>query len=532
MIKSSRIWWVRVMRVWVSGRVGKSTAKAMVAMLLAGSAAGCSSDVSRFGGLFSSSSSNTDSITTSSVPRQHITGLNGGAPIPRQDIGGYGGQVAQGQVYQPVAQTQATRNAALNQPMPGYDGVTTGTTSVSQARLASTPVAVERATLAAPSPEKVALAQPMPAKIAEKPRLAESVSKSGWGATDAPTVTLRPGETIAGLSRRYGVPEKEILRVNGLTNGGQVAVGQQIIIPTFGKAPNAAKGSAKVADLPAGQLPAPAKEPSNEVAALPTGTSLRGKQTGEGAKLPQPVAGGGEGGTYTVKPGDSLARIAKATGTPIDALKAANGLTATTIRVGQVLKLPGKNGVPAASEPADAVKTASIPAKTPAVQPSVASKPAGEPASYQPPVAKQTVSEAAAKADDEEAPGQTGIGKYRWPVRGAVIAGYGANVEGSRNDGIDISVPEGTPIKAAENGVVIYAGNGLKELGNTVLVRHDDGTVTVYGNANSLNVTRGQKVQRGQTLASSGMSGNAKRPQVHFEVRKDATPVNPMTFLN
>ena len=97
------------------------------------------------------------------------------------------------------------------------------------------------------------------------------------------------------------------------------------------------------------------------------------------------------------------------------------------------------------------------------------------------------------------APEATGIGKYRWPVRGAVIAAYGANVNGSRNDGIDISVPQGTPIKAAENGVVIYAGNGLKELGNTVLVRHDDGTVTVYGNADTLSVTRGQKIQRGQT---------------------------------
>jgi murein DD-endopeptidase MepM/ murein hydrolase activator NlpD len=129
------------------------------------------------------------------------------------------------------------------------------------------------------------------------------------------------------------------------------------------------------------------------------------------------------------------------------------------------------------------------------------------------------------------APESTGIGKYRWPVRGAVIAAYGANVEGSRNDGIDISVPQGTPIKAAENGVVIYAGNGLKELGNKVLLRHDDGTVTVYGHADALSVARGQKVQRGQTLATSGMSGNAKQPQLHFEVRKNASPVNPMTFL-
>jgi murein DD-endopeptidase MepM/ murein hydrolase activator NlpD len=136
------------------------------------------------------------------------------------------------------------------------------------------------------------------------------------------------------------------------------------------------------------------------------------------------------------------------------------------------------------------------------------------------------------KADSgAAAPQSTGIGKYRWPVNGAVIAGYGQNVGGNRNDGIDISVPEGTPIKAAENGVVIYAGNGLKQLGNTVLVRHDDGKVTVYGHAGNINVTRGQKVTRGQALAVSGMSGDAKRPQVHFEVRKDATPVNPTTFL-
>ena len=64
-------------------------------------------------------------------------------------------------------------------------------------------------------------------------------------------------------------------------------------------------------------------------------------------------------------------------------------------------------------------------------------------------------------------------------------------------------MPQGTPIKAAENGVVIYAGNGLKELGNTVLLRHDDGTVTVYGHADALSVARGQKVQRGQTLGGS-----------------------------
>lgn len=527
------------MRVRVSSKVGKSAAKAMVAMLLASAAAGCSSDVSRFGGLFSSS----DNITTNSIPRHNITGLNGEAPIPQTDIGTYSGgnntaNANPGLYRQPQGLNGQAQ--AMAQPFPAkpYDNVTTGT-AVSQARLASTPVSVERTALPAPGvaagrEKTVALAQPFPAAASSSTGILANaapqpapISKSGWSGNGAPSVTLRPGETVAGLSRRYGVPEKEILRVNGLASAGQVRVGQQIIIPTFGKARNAAKDASEVAEIPAGKIPLPGKDPVKETAALPGTATARGKQLADAAaKLPGATGSGAgdKGGSYTVKPGDSLARIAKATGTNIDALKAANGLTASSIRIGQVLKLPG-------ADAGDQVKTASIPTHKTA-EPVAAAKPAGQPEAYKPPVAKQTVTEAAAKDTESEAPDQTGIGKYRWPVRGAVIAGYGSNVEGNRNDGIDISVPSGTPIKAAENGVVIYAGNGLKELGNTVLVRHDDGTVTVYGNADSLNVARGQKVQRGQTLAASGMSGNAKRPQVHFEVRKEATPVNPMTFLN
>lgn len=114
----------------------------------------------------------------------------------------------------------------------------------------------------------------------------------------------------------------------------------------------------------------------------------------------------------------------------------------------------------------------------------------------------------------------------RWPVKGRVISGFGQG-----GDGIDISVPKGTPVKAAENGVVIYAGDGLKEFGNTVLVRHDNGLVTVYGNASELNVKRGQTVKRGDQLALSGMSGNASAPKLHFEIRKNSAPVDPSTYL-
>jgi murein DD-endopeptidase MepM/ murein hydrolase activator NlpD len=112
------------------------------------------------------------------------------------------------------------------------------------------------------------------------------------------------------------------------------------------------------------------------------------------------------------------------------------------------LKIPGGN-----ASAADQVVTASVPKKADV---KVAKADSTKPAEYTAPVAKQSVTEVASKEDTTEAsPKATGISKYRWPVRGAVIAGYGANVEGNRNDGINISVPEGTPIKAAENGVVI-----------------------------------------------------------------------------
>jgi murein DD-endopeptidase MepM/ murein hydrolase activator NlpD len=334
---------------------------------------------------------------------------------------------------------------------------------------------------------------------------------------------LRQGESVKTLSKRYGVPEKEILAANGLKRSSDAEPGQKIVIPTFSTTASAAKASTDHTLKVDGKLPAPERKGEQNVAILP-GTSTREKVKAEGGQTSSNLADAGEGkgkGGYQVQPGDSLAKIARTNGVSVEALKKANGLDTASIRIGQTLVIPA-----GAEAVTDKTVTASLPV---AKKVETAEK---KPEAYKAPVKTVSVTEAAAKSDvTEDAPESTGIGKYRWPVRGAVIAAYGANVDGNRNDGIDISVPEGTPIKAAENGVVIYAGSSLKELGNAVLVRHDDGTVTVYGHAGELNVQRGQKIQRGQTVAVSGMSGNATRPKLHFEVRKNATPVNPMTYL-
>lgn len=557
----------------LSSNVSKSAGKVLVAILLASTATACSSDTTRFSGLFNK----TDNVTTGSINRRSLNGPNGD-PVPRADVaqaGGYG-QQDYSQQSAPVSQPYPNSPARYN---PSY----------SSARASTAPVAIQRTDLAPPSAsasnsrrmpqaESEAMAQPFPASRSNNgsraaPALAPDTMSTGtiktaaaqqmspgWTTVNAPSVTLHQGENIALLSRRYGVPEKEILRANGLRNGAAAQPGQQIVIPTMNGAgvSGPAKMAAEATDLSkGGKMPGPAKAPQQEALALPSGNQMRGKSQAGLADPNKLAAGNGKGptpkGTYVVKPGDSLARIAKESGVSVAELKRANNMQAgDSIRIGQALALP--HGSVAAADP---VKTASIePQKAsakPGALPVEPKQAAADPIAKQAPKAvahadaaadapakpkevasaspSQSINDAAKSDAQADAPEATGIGKYRWPVRGAVVAGYGANVNGSRNDGIDISVPEGTPIKAAENGVVIYAGNGLKELGNTVLVRHDDGTVTVYGHADALSVTRGQKVQRGQTLATSGMSGNVSQPQLHFEVRKNSAPVNPMTFL-
>jgi murein DD-endopeptidase MepM/ murein hydrolase activator NlpD len=120
---------------------------------------------------------------------------------------------------------------------------------------------------------------------------------------------------------------------------------------------------------------------------------------------------------------------------------------------------------------------------------------------------------------------------FRWPARGRVIAGFGSKPNGTQNDGINLAVPEGTPIKAADDGIVAYAGNELKGYGNLVLIRHSNGFVSAYAHASELMVKRGDSIKRGQVIAHAGQTGNVTSPQLHFEIRKGSTPVDPTQYL-
>jgi murein DD-endopeptidase MepM/ murein hydrolase activator NlpD len=120
---------------------------------------------------------------------------------------------------------------------------------------------------------------------------------------------------------------------------------------------------------------------------------------------------------------------------------------------------------------------------------------------------------------------------FVWPVEGRVISPFGASGNGERNDGINIAAPAGTPIRAAAAGTVSYAGHELKGYGNLVLIQHEDGYVTAYAHAESLTVSRGDHVDKGQVIGLAGATGDVDRPQLHFEIRKGITPVNPRLLL-
>ncbi len=120
--------------------------------------------------------------------------------------------------------------------------------------------------------------------------------------------------------------------------------------------------------------------------------------------------------------------------------------------------------------------------------------------------------------------------EFRWPAKGRVISGFGGK-GGASNDGINISLPEGTPVKAAESGTVAYAGSELKGYGNLVLIRHDGNWVSAYAHNDAILVKRGDKVERGQAIAKAGKTGSVDQPQVHFELRQGSKPVDPMPHL-
>jgi murein DD-endopeptidase MepM/ murein hydrolase activator NlpD len=329
-----------------------------------------------------------------------------------------------------------------------------------------------------------------------------SVAPRSIAATRAPgreagtTIIVGTSDTMESLSQRYGVTSAEILKANGYKGPRALQPGQQLIIP-----PRSVAAAPAVVAPKAVAVAAP-------VAAAPS--------------------------VHIVNRGDTLMSIAHRNHVPVAELAKANGIDANAkLKLGQKINVPGARSA--------AAPAAAPPAQVAATQPGAVAAPATKMAAVEPAKEKARLAQATttpeAAAAVTETPVKTAeatgaLPTFRWPVRGRVVTGYGAKTNGKSNDGINVAVPEGTPVKAAEDGVVAYSGNELKGYGNLVLIRHSNGYVTAYAHASELMVKRGETIKRGQIIAKSGQSGEVGSPQLHFEIRKGSSPVDPLQFLN
>ncbi|MCS0505301.1 peptidoglycan DD-metalloendopeptidase family protein [Ancylobacter mangrovi] len=287
------------------------------------------------------------------------------------------------------------------------------------------------------------------------------------------------------------------------TYGAQPAYGSQ---PAYGQ-PQPLYGT-RPQPAPVAATPEPPASPAPVVTAAATG-----------------------GGSHVVTSGETLSSISRTYGIARGSLAAANGLDMNAqVRIGQKLTIPaaGAPVVASASRVPEPPAVPAAPAAKPlaAPTPSVAAAPNAAPAPAKP----QTIAAVKPSETPDEVRTDNNV-QFRWPVRGRVISGFGPKPGGQQNEGINVSVPEGTSIKAAEDGVVAYAGSELKGYGNLVLIKHSDGYVTAYAHNSEIDVKKGDTVRRGQVIAKAGQTGNVSTPQLHFEIRKGSQPVDPSQYL-
>jgi murein DD-endopeptidase MepM/ murein hydrolase activator NlpD len=331
---------------------------------------------------------------------------------------------------------------------------------------------------------QTSLSAPLAAPLAAPPAATQqaTMQPAAGEAAAAPAsgrYRVASGDSLYGIARRFGLPVRAVIDANNLQPPYALTIGQELAVPRAQVHEVAAGDTvysiARRYDIDRSELVR-----LNAIQApytIPVGQKLLLPTPGSAVQSPAPVEV-----AYT-PPQDPLGQ-----------------------------NPPGQNP-PGQTAPAG---EAAAPAGTAAVPPPAAA-----------PVAKPRDAVRAALANP---PGRAGA--FLWPVQGPVLSSYGAKSGGEHNDGINIAAPRGTPVRAAENGVVAYAGEELKGFGRLLLVKHADGWVTAYAHNDALLVAAGDTVQRGQAIARVGSSGHVDRPQLHFEVRRGTRAVNPEAQLS
>jgi murein DD-endopeptidase MepM/ murein hydrolase activator NlpD len=347
------------------------------------------------------------------------------------------------------------------------------------------PVAAQPAPRATASATVRATPAPAPASRITKAALA-APSPADKAAELGSVYVVRKGDTVYGLSRRFGVPVRQIAAHNGFGPPYALSIGQQLSIP----APRQHRVTRKQTVYGISRLyRVPVRSLIDRNGLVPP----YGLRIGQKLAIP-------ELRVHDVAKGDTIYSISRRYEVERTELVRLNVIAPPyTIKPGQRLALPNARQSAPPARPAEEKLRVAAPANP---APRAIPKP----------------------------PPRAGS-KFLWPVQGKVVLGFGPKSNGLHNDGINIKAPRGAPVKAAENGVVAYAGNELRGFGNLLLIKHAGGWVTAYAHTEKVLVRRGDKVRRGQTIGRVGSTGNVASPQLHFEVRKGTRAVNPTRML-
>lgn len=299
-------------------------------------------------------------------------------------------------------------------------------------------------------------------------------------------ISVVAGDTLYSLAQRYSMTVDEIVELNDLQVPYSLYVGQKLKV----------FANEKIDSITNVYGSADKKVPT------PTGVATTTK-----VELQE----------ITVANGDTLYSISRQYSVPVNDLAVLNNLQVPfSLTVGQKLKVPNLQAKNVKVVGQESAKTEKVSAGTKVDTPVVKTekpKISSDPTKKMPAIAPRSAT------------------KFSWPVKGTVLSGYGAKTGGLFNDGINISAPKGTPVKAAENGAVAYAGNEIKGMGNLIIVQHADGWMTVYAHLDTMTARRGTKVSVGQKIGTVGNTGKVESPQLHFEIRKGSKAYNPASYL-
>jgi murein DD-endopeptidase MepM/ murein hydrolase activator NlpD len=345
------------------------------------------------------------------------------------------------------------------------------------------------------------------------------------------TVTVQPGDTLYIISRRYDVPTKVIADRNGLKPPYELTVGQTLILDPA-KVHMVVEGDTvqsvaqrygvdQAALIAANELTPPYRLHAGLELWIPdpfTNATLPQVARVQPTDLPPVTAAPRSGGSIT---SETLA--------PIGPLAGPSAETLMTLPPTSTPSAPEQAPLSSPMSPQPTVPVPAAPTPAPSVPQVITPQIPVRPVPAATPAAPE-VAIAAPRTSLTEPPPRAST-HFAWPVVGKLLAKFGPAGKGLHNDGINIAAPAGTQVRAADNGVVAYAGNELKGFGNLLLIKHADGWTTAYAHNEKLLVSRGDKVTQGQVVATVGRTGNVDTPQLHFEVRKGTQAMDPLQYL-